>query len=98
MIYFLTITILLKKPEFQLGLTEYYGVGDSCRRSLYLIGHQVRTYILKCKQTAETFFIFYVKTKFYFPGTVKWYGRAELMQSDHRPIMAIIDVEVHKGK
>ena len=41
--------------------------------------------------------MFYVKTNFIFAGKVKWYGRAELMQSDHRPIMAIIDVEVHKG-
>ena len=24
------------------------------------------------------------------------YGRAELKQSDHRPILGIIDVEVHK--
>merc|ERR550534_504381 len=29
-------------------------------------------------------------------GTSKWYGRAELKQSDHRPILAILDVEVHK--
>ena len=32
----------------------------------------------------------------FFAGTCKWYGRAELKQSDHRPILAIIDVEVHK--
>ena len=32
----------------------------------------------------------------FFVGTCKWYGRAELKQSDHRPILAIIDVEVHK--
>ena len=42
-------------------------------------------------------YIFLRENKFHFSGTVKWYGRAELMQSDHRPIMAIIDVEVHKG-
>lgn len=30
------------------------------------------------------------------PGTCKWYGRAELKQSDHRPILSIIDVEVHR--
>ena len=29
-------------------------------------------------------------------GTCKWYGRSELKQSDHRPIIAVIDVEVHK--
>ena len=29
-------------------------------------------------------------------GVSKWYGRAELKQSDHRPVLAIIDVEVHK--
>jgi hypothetical protein len=27
-------------------------------------------------------------------GTVKWYGRADLKQSDHRPVLGIIDVEV----
>ena len=27
---------------------------------------------------------------------VSRYGRAELKQSDHRPILAILDVEVHK--
>ncbi len=29
-------------------------------------------------------------------GTCHWYGRAELKQSDHRPILCIIDVEVLK--
>lgn len=29
-------------------------------------------------------------------GTCKWYGRAELKQSDHRPILGIVDVQVHK--
>ena len=27
-------------------------------------------------------------------GSVFWYGRAELKQSDHRPILGIFDVEV----
>ena len=30
------------------------------------------------------------------PGTCQWYGRAELKQSDHRPILSLIDVEVHQ--
>lgn len=29
-------------------------------------------------------------------GTCKWYGRADLKQSDHRPVLCIIDVEVHR--
>ena len=28
------------------------------------------------------------------PGTVHWYGRAELKQSDHRPVLGVYDVEV----
>ena len=28
------------------------------------------------------------------PGTCQWYGRAELKQSDHRPILCVLDVEV----
>lgn len=28
------------------------------------------------------------------PGTIVHYGRAELKQSDHRPVIAIIDVDV----
>ena len=34
-------------------------------------------------------------------GTVFWYGRAELKQSDHRPVFGIIDIDVlklEKGK
>ncbi|XP_012252471.2 synaptojanin-1 [Athalia rosae] len=30
------------------------------------------------------------------PGRLVHYGRAELKQSDHRPVMAIIDVDVHQ--
>ena len=30
------------------------------------------------------------------PGSVHWYGRSELKQSDHRPILALLDVEVLK--
>ena len=30
------------------------------------------------------------------PGTVHWYGRAELKQSDHRPILGVYDVEVER--
>ncbi len=30
------------------------------------------------------------------PGTNHWYGRAELKQSDHRPVLSIIDIEVSK--
>ncbi len=30
------------------------------------------------------------------PGDLFWYGRAELKQSDHRPVLAIIDVEVSR--
>ena len=29
-------------------------------------------------------------------GSCHWYGRAELKQSDHRPILAVLDVEVLK--
>ena len=29
-------------------------------------------------------------------GELFWYGRAELKQSDHRPVLGIIDVEVTK--
>ena len=29
-------------------------------------------------------------------GTVFWYGRAELKQSDHRPVFGLFDVEVLK--
>ena len=29
-------------------------------------------------------------------GTCHWYGRAELKQSDHRPILAIIDIEAYQ--
>ncbi|XP_049447610.1 synaptojanin-1 isoform X4 [Epinephelus fuscoguttatus] len=28
------------------------------------------------------------------PGTLKYYGRAELKTSDHRPVMAVIDVDI----
>ena len=90
------ITILLKNVEYQHGLTEFYGVGDNYRKNLYRIGHQVTYTYIKRKQTAVKK-CFLRENKFHFSGTVKWYGRAELMQSDHRPIMAIIDVEVHKG-
>jgi hypothetical protein len=30
------------------------------------------------------------------PDKLHFYGRAELKQSDHRPILAVIDIEVHK--
>ncbi|CAH1403112.1 unnamed protein product [Nezara viridula] len=30
------------------------------------------------------------------PGKLVFYGRAELKQSDHRPIIAVIDLDVHK--
>uniref|UniRef100_A0A0K2U5M9 phosphoinositide 5-phosphatase n=1 Tax=Lepeophtheirus salmonis TaxID=72036 RepID=A0A0K2U5M9_LEPSM len=30
------------------------------------------------------------------PGIIHWYGRSELKQSDHRPILAVIDVEVEQ--
>ena len=30
------------------------------------------------------------------PGELFWYGRAELKQSDHRPVLAIIDVEISR--
>ena len=29
----------------------------------------------------------------FFPGNIVHYGRAELKQSDHRPVLAIIDIE-----
>jgi hypothetical protein len=28
------------------------------------------------------------------PGELFWYGRAELKQSDHRPVLGIVDIEV----
>ena len=44
-------------------------------------------------QTRKKFgLIFFLKRHLYFCR----YGRAELKQSDHRPILAIMDVEVHK--
>ena len=97
MICFLTITILLKNVEFQLGLTEYYGVGDNYQKNLYQIGPQVTLTYKNVNKYLAVKIIILRENKFHFSGTVKWYGRAELMQSDHRPIMAIIDVEVHKG-
>ena len=30
------------------------------------------------------------------PGQLHWYGRAELKQSDHRPVLSIVDIEVSK--
>lgn len=30
----------------------------------------------------------------WFPGTIRHYGRAELKQSDHRPVIAILDLQV----
>ena len=30
------------------------------------------------------------------PGQLHWYGRAELKQSDHRPVLSVIDIEVSK--
>ena len=30
------------------------------------------------------------------PGKCHFYGRAELKQSDHRPIMAVLDIDVLK--
>lgn len=30
------------------------------------------------------------------PGLVHWYGRSELKQSDHRPVLAVLDAEVLK--
>lgn len=32
----------------------------------------------------------------WYPGKLIYYGRAELKQSDHRPVIAIIDVEVYR--
>lgn len=32
------------------------------------------------------------------PGTLVFYGRAELKQSDHRPVVAIVDIEVRQIK
>ncbi|XP_036393120.1 synaptojanin-1-like isoform X2 [Megalops cyprinoides] len=32
--------------------------------------------------------------RFWSPGTLQYYGRAELKMSDHRPVVAIIDVDV----
>ena len=29
-------------------------------------------------------------------GEVVWYGRAELKQSDHRPVLAVIDIQARK--
>ncbi len=29
-------------------------------------------------------------------GSCRWYGRAELKQSDHRPILCVLDVEVNR--
>ncbi|KAL5289697.1 SYNJ1 family protein [Megaselia abdita] len=34
------------------------------------------------------------KTTFWNPGKLIYYGRSELKQSDHRPVMAIIDIEI----
>lgn len=43
--------------------------------------------------------MFYIKVEGdnnWSPGKLIHYGRAELKQSDHRPVIALIDVEVSK--
>jgi len=54
----------------------------------------------KCRVPAWTDRVLWRRRKFHrtpppgwTPGVCRWYGRAELKQSDHRPIMAILDVE-----
>ena len=29
-------------------------------------------------------------------GAIVWYGRAELKQSDHRPVLAVVDVQARE--
>ncbi|KAF7392687.1 hypothetical protein HZH66_008520 [Vespula vulgaris] len=59
----------------------------------------------KCRQPAWTDRVLWKRRKQipdidsptdWYPGKLIYYGRAELKQSDHRPVIAIIDVEVHR--
>ncbi|XP_047357884.1 synaptojanin-1 isoform X2 [Vespa velutina] len=55
----------------------------------------------KCRQPAWTDRVLWKRRKQipdidWYPGKLIYYGRAELKQSDHRPVIAIIDVEVYR--
>ncbi|KAF7395368.1 hypothetical protein HZH68_009418 [Vespula germanica] len=59
----------------------------------------------KCRQPAWTDRVLWKRRKQipdidsptdWYPGKLIYYGRAELKQSDHRPVIAIVDVEVHR--
>lgn len=59
----------------------------------------------KCRQPAWTDRVLWKRRKQipdidsptdWYPGKLIYYGRAELNQSDHRPVIAIIDIEVYR--
>lgn len=92
-------TILAKSVVSPRGRTEFYGSVEN--KYLTSVGFIIVIYVFlpRIYRTLLTC----IPVDHYFldsptdwnPGKLVYYGRAELKQSDHRPVIATIDIDVH---
>ena len=84
MTYFLMIMIQVRRLECQHGLTEYSGNVESLKVNDHKI-HRVLTKTINQYSGSLP--------SDWNDGELVYYGRADLKQSDHRPVIAVLDVQ-----